>query len=112
MRQAGILAGAAIYALDHNLGRLPEDHEKARLLAGELSGLKSFAINMEEVQTNMVIADVSPSGKTQEEVLTLLKSEGVLLTPERATSIRAVTHLDVSMEEVKRAAGVFRKRFR
>ena len=112
MRQAGLLAGAALYALDNNVERLAEDHAKARLLAEEISALRSFTVDMEQVQTNMVFADTAPSGKSRDEVLRLLQSEGVLLTPESASSIRAVTHLDVSIDEVRRAAQVFRKLFR
>jgi len=112
MRQAGILAAAALYALQHNVQRLKEDHEKARYFAGELASLKQLSLNMNEVDTNMVIAGIENTGKTQKEILDLLKGKGILLTPERHSSIRAVMHLDVSMDEVKQAAGVFRSIFR
>ncbi len=111
MRQAGILAAAALYALDHNIERLSEDHAKARRFAGELANIRRLGVNLNEVQTNMVIVDVEKTGKSQGEVLELLKSKNVLLTPERATSIRAVMHLDVSMEEVESAAAVFQSLF-
>jgi threonine aldolase len=112
MRQVGILAAAALYALDHNIDRLKEDHEKARYFANELSSLKQISIDKSEVQTNMVIAETKLTGKSQMEVLNLLKSNGVLLTPERQSSIRAVMHLDVSMDEVKQAISVFRSLFK
>jgi len=111
MRQVGILAAAALYALDHNIERLKEDHAKARYLAGELNQTKGLRVEMEEVQTNMVIAETEPSGKTQAEVLEILKSNGVLMTSERRSAIRAVTHLDVSMEQVRRAAAIVRSLF-
>ncbi len=111
MRQVGILAAAALYALDHNLERLREDHEKARLFAGELAQIASFDVRVEEVRTNMVIPDIRRTGKTQNEILNLLKQKGILLTPEGRFSIRAVMHLDVSMEEVRHAAGVIRSLF-
>jgi threonine aldolase len=111
MRQVGILAAAALYALDHNVDRLKEDHSKARFLAEALSSHRQLGVNLDEVQTNMVIIETERSGKTQSEVLSLLKSRGVLLTTERATAIRAVTHLDVSMEAVKEAAAVFHTLF-
>jgi threonine aldolase len=111
MRQAGVLAAAALYSLDHNIDRLKEDHEKATYFASVLSGLKQLKINSSEVQTNMVIADIQMTGKTQAEVLNLLKTKGVLLTTERNSSIRAVMHLDVSMDEVKQAANVFQSLF-
>lgn len=112
MRQAGILAAAALYALDNNRDRLEEDHNKAYYFATELNQLKQIGINLNEIQTNMVIADVAPSKKNQQEVLNLLKINGVLLTPERSTSIRAVMHLDVSMDQVKDAVKVFKSLFK
>jgi len=111
MRQVGILAAAAMYALDHNIERLKEDHAKAKLLAEELGGLKGFRVEMADVQTNMVIAETEESGKSQSEVLGMMKEHGVLLTSERHSAVRAVTHLDVSMDEVKRAAGIIRSLF-
>jgi threonine aldolase len=111
MRQVGVLAAAAAYALDHNVERLKEDHAKAKLLAEHLSGLKAFRVNMEEVQTNMVIAETGASGKSQAEVLSLMAAKGVLLTSEGPTAVRAVTHLDVSLEEVRRAAGIIQSLF-
>jgi threonine aldolase len=111
MRQAGILAAAAHYALDHNVQRLAEDHAKARMLAEALSTFKQLRVLPEEVETNMVIAEISGTGRTQSEVLRLLKEQGVMLTPERQSSIRAVTHLDVSMDEMKEAISVFRRLF-
>jgi threonine aldolase len=111
MRQAGILAAAAHYALDHNIERLAEDHAKAAMLAEALGSFRQIRVRREEVETNMVIAEISGTGRSQSEVLRLLKEQGVLLTPERQSSIRAVTHLDVSMEEVKEAIAVFRRLF-
>ena len=112
MRQVGILAAAALYALDHNIPRLKEDHEKARYLAEELSSLKSLTIELETVQTNIVLIDVQKTGVTADEVLKRLEESGVLLTPGTRTSVRAVTHLDLTQDQVKGAVGVFRKLFR
>jgi threonine aldolase len=106
MRQAGILAAAALYALDHNIERLREDHDKARVFFSGIRNLKGITINPGEVETNMVIADISATGRSQTEILDLLKSRGLLLTPERQSSIRAVMHLDVSMEEVEQAVEI------
>ena len=111
MRQVGILAAAALYALDHNVERLKEDHVKAKFLAGELSAIRTLAVDPAEVETNMVIIETEKTGKTQEEVLLLLKEHGVLLTPERSSAVRAVMHLDVSMAQVKQAAKVFHSVF-
>jgi len=112
MRQVGILAAAALYALDHNIERLAEDHMKAKLLADALSAIPGFRIDKNEVQTNMVISDIAGTGKTQGEVLNMMKSKGVLLTSERHTSVRAVTHLDVSVDDVEEAARQIQQLFR
>ena len=104
MRQAGILAAAALYALDHNIARLAEDHASAKHFASELATIKGFAIDLPSVQTNMVITDIAGTGKSRDEVLHLCSEAGVLMTPERESSVRAVTHLDVSAEDVREAA--------
>ncbi len=110
MRQVGIIASAGLYAIENNINRLADDYKKAKLLADGLKNLKSFKIDPESVQTNMVIADIQIN-KTQQEVLAQLQTKGILLTPERHSSIRAVTHLDVSFEEIYQAITVFQTIF-
>jgi threonine aldolase len=109
MRQAGILAAAGLYALEHNVKRLAEDHEKASYLARELSRIKGFSIDLESVQTNIVIIDVSGTGKMPDDILAMLKARGILLTAGNYMGIRAVTHLDVSIDQVKQAATIIRE---
>jgi threonine aldolase len=111
MRQAGILAAGAIYALDHNIGRLKEDHEKARCFAESVNQLPKLSVDMDAVQTNIVLVDVSKTGKTPDEVIALLKLKGVLVSGGTYTTIRAVTHLDVSMEQVRTAVDVITSLF-
>lgn len=111
MRQAGIIAAGALFALDHNIPRLKEDHEKAKYLATEICKLKNFQIDLSTVQTNIVIINVERTGKSPDEILRILRANGVLLTLGTYTSVRAVTHLDVSFDEVKKAASVFQKLF-
>ena len=111
MRQVGILAAAGIYALDHHIERLKEDHEKAKYFGHQINIPKSFHVDASGVQTNMVIADIVRAGLTQEKVLRELQNRGVLLTPERYNSVRAVTHLDVSSEDVREAAKIFQSIF-
>ena len=111
MRQAGILAAAGIYALDNNRERLKEDHEKMKFLARELSTIPSLSLDLESVHTNIIIIGAEKTGKQPEEILALLKEKGVLLTLGNWMSIRAVTHLDVSMEQVKQAAVIFHELF-
>jgi threonine aldolase len=112
MRQAGVLAAAAIYALDHHRERLHQDHEHAKLLASMLGDVPGFRIDRDSVQTNIVIIDVEKTGKDPADLLALLKSNGVLLTPGNYLGIRAVTHMDVSKEEVVTAGETIRKTMR
>ena len=111
MRQAGVLAAAGLYALENNTARLKDDHANARYLARELSAIRGFDIDMESVQTNIIIISLEKLGKTPDEVLVLLKTRGVLLTLGNYMGVRAVTHMDVSDEQVKRAAQIIRETF-
>ncbi|MGB2867365.1 MAG: low-specificity L-threonine aldolase [Bacteroidota bacterium] len=108
MRQVGILAAAAIYALDHNVGRLCEDHEKAKAFAAEVASIPGFSVDLETVQTNIVIMDISKTGKQPSEILTFLRAQGVLLTEMSGTAIRAVTHLDVTSDQVHEAGRIMK----
>ncbi len=111
MRQAGIIGAGALYALEHNIPRLKEDHEKAKYLAREICNLKTFQVDLASVQTNILIINVEKTGKRPEEIIKMLRENGVLVTLGTYTSIRAVTHLDVSFEDVKSAAQVFTELF-
>jgi threonine aldolase len=111
MRQAGILAAAALYAIDYHIDRLKEDHEKAKFFAQSIADLKALQVNMTSVQTNIVIADIVDSRHTQDQILKKLQSRGVLLTPERHNSVRAVMHLDVTQSDVQEAANIFHSLF-
>jgi len=111
MRQVGILAAAGLYALEHNISRLKEDHEKARYFAQEVSKIKGFDIDMETVQTNIVIIDVAKTNGDPEDILRLLQGNGVLLTQGGYRKLRAVMHLDVSFEEVKEAVNILHTLF-
>ncbi|MDQ7013620.1 MAG: GntG family PLP-dependent aldolase [Planctomycetota bacterium] len=104
MRQAGVLAAAALYALDHHVERLADDHANARLLAERLAEVPGFAVNPDQVETNLVYFAVVPALGTAAEVCGRLEAEGVLVLPEGEQTIRAVTHLDVTGEAIKRAA--------
>jgi threonine aldolase len=103
MRQVGILAAAGIYALDNNISRLKEDHDNAKELAGALHSIKGVTINPDEVETNIVIFDVAGTGREAQSVTNDLRARGVLMLPTAQTRIRAVTHLDVTVEDIGHA---------
>lgn len=109
MRQAGILAAAAIYALDHNVDRLAEDHANARLLAEAIAGIDGLSIDLDAVETNLVFFDVDPALGTAPELCARLRERGAWMLPESQRRARAVTHLDVSQDQVLRAVGVLRE---
>jgi threonine aldolase len=106
MRQAGVLAAAALVALEDGPKRLHEDHDNAQLLAQKLARVPGIDLNPAKVQTNIVIFSVGPSGLTSAEFLLQVASRGVLGVPVDLTRVRMVTHLDVSRREVEDAADV------
>ncbi len=111
MRQCGIIAAAAMYAVENNFERLKEDHKKAKFFAEEISKLNSLHIDLESVQTNIVLIEFEKTKKSQVEILNLLKENKILLTSGNYNSLRAVFHLDVDMEEVKKGIEIFKMLF-
>ncbi len=105
MRQIGILAAAGLIALDEGPQRLHDDHENAKALAVGLASIRGIQIDADKVVTNIVIFDVSETGKTHEEIVDLLKSENVLAVG-FGSQIRMVTHLDISSREITKAIDV------
>ena len=103
MRQSGILAAGCLYALDHHVERLAEDHEHARLLAGGLAVLPGVSIDPASVETNIVIFAVEDAPA----LVAALAAE-VELSALDARRVRAVTHLDVSRADVERALAAIR----
>ena len=106
MRQAGIVAAAGLIALESGPGRLHEDHAKAKLLAGRLSEIPGIKIEPAVVQTNIVIFDISGTGMDSSDYLEALERNGVLAVPVDRDRVRMVAHLDVSPDEVERAADI------
>ncbi len=102
MRQAGIAAAGCLYALDHHVDRLAEDHEHARLLARGLAGIDGIAVQTAEPDTNMVFFDVRGLGLSNRAFVDRLASAGVRVSG-AGGALRAVTHLDVSREGIARA---------
>ena len=106
MRQAGIVAAAGVYALDHHVDRLAEDHAHARALAEALHSA-GVPVELERVETNFVQVDVAPLGLDRDEALARLRDAGVGLSSTiHPTVLRAVTHLGISDEDVERAAEI------
>ncbi len=103
MRQSGILAAAALFALQHHIERLAEDHQNAQRLAQGIAQIPGLTLDPPDVQTNIVIFRVDPELGTAEQVVEALAQEGVLMIPFGRRHIRAVTHLDVNAEDVQRA---------
>ena len=102
MRQAGIVAAAGLYALDHNVERLADDHARARRLA-EGWAESGMPVDLELVQTNFVQIDLTALGLGEDEALYRIREQGVLLSRTRPGVLRAVTHLDLDDEGVEHA---------
>jgi threonine aldolase len=108
MRQAGIIAAAGVYALQHHVERLAEDHAHAKILAQALAELPTVHLSPADVETNIVIFDVSATGRSATGVAEQLQKEGVRVSDAGRTKLRAVTHLDVSRQDITRTIDVFR----
>ncbi len=98
-RQLGILAAAGLYALKNNISRLEEDNEKAKMIAGVVNNCKNLEIDMKSVQTNILI--FQSKNISIEDALWNCKQKGLLLSTGKPGFLRAITHLDVSFDEVK-----------
>jgi threonine aldolase len=109
MRQAGVLAAAALYALEHHVERLAEDHRNARVLAQAIADTPGLRLTPPEVETNLVWFEVDPELGPAKAVAAALKERGVLVLVMGPTTLRACTHLDVSAAQAGRAAEVVRR---
>jgi threonine aldolase len=106
MRQSGILAAAALHAIEHHIDRLADDHDNARTLAGVIDGAGGARVVPPD--TNIVMVDL-PEGRLVDPVLRAAAAEGVLIQEWMPTRIRMVTHLDVSADDVRCAGTVVRR---
>jgi threonine aldolase len=109
MRQLGIMAAGGLYALQNNIERLKEDHEKAQILARAINENPNLEIDMVSVQTNILI--FKPLNLSVEESLKRCGEKGLLLLVGRVDSLRAITHLDVSLEEINSAVKILEEVF-
>ncbi len=108
MRQVGILAAAGLYAIEHHVQRLAKDHEHAKRLAEALNQLAGINVDMEATRTNIVIADMSASGKSAFTAMEALAAQGLLTIAMSPTRLRFVTHLDISSRQIDQAITILK----
>jgi threonine aldolase len=106
MRQAGICAAACVYALDHHVDRLADDHANARALARGLSQING--IEVQQPETNLVFFNPDGAGVSGEKMVAGLRRRGVLLAMMDGR-IRACTHLDVTADMIEEMLGLVRE---
>jgi threonine aldolase len=109
MRQAGVLAAAALYALDHHVERLAEDHRNARPIAEAIADNPGLRLNPPEVETNLIWFEVEREMDSARDVARALEERGILVHVAGPQTLRACTHLDVSPAQAERAAETFRR---
>jgi threonine aldolase len=109
MRQAGMVAAGALFALEHQLDRLVEDHQNAQVVAQAVADTPGLLLDPPEVETNLVFFDVDPDLGTAKDIAAALKQSGVLVHIPGPQTIRACTHLDVSAAQAERAAEIIRQ---
>lgn len=106
MRQAGIIAAGALYALERHIERLADDHAHAQILAAAVREIEGLRLEPDRVDTNIVIFQVEPPLGTAPELVAALKERGVLALAINNALVRMVTHLDVDEEAVRSAAAI------
>ncbi len=103
MRQAGILAAAALYAVENNRARLAQDHANARALGEGIAGIAGLSVDLAALETNLLFFEVDPKLGTAAEFCARLRERGVWMLPTGPRTVRAVTHLDVDEGMIGRA---------
>ena len=111
MRQAGIIAAAGVYALEHTIDRLAEDHDNARLLASGLRRLPGVKIDRDEVQMNIFFVDLVTDAMTPAEFTAALKAEGILVSTPYGSGrrMRLVTHYGITRADIERTLTVIER---
>jgi len=106
MRQAGILAAAGIYALDHHVERLAEDHQNAQVFAELISNIPGLRLENPQVETNLIFINVENTGLNASDISARMLNQGVRIGITNENCLRAVTHLDVGADDVREAAKI------
>jgi threonine aldolase len=109
MRQAGVIAAACLYALDHHIERLAEDHRNAQVIAQAVADTPGLQLTPGEVDTNLIFAQIDRDLGTAKDVVAGLRENHVLALTTAPQTIRMCTHLDVSAAQTERAADTIRK---
>jgi threonine aldolase len=112
MRQAGVIAAAAIYAIDHHVDRLADDHRNAQVIAQAIADVPGLRLDPPDVHTNLVWFEVGPELGSAKDVISKLKARDVLVGGGDGRVLRACTHLDISDADAERAADIIRKTLR
>ncbi len=109
MRQVGIIAAGALYALEHHFDRLADDHRHAREIAEAIAELPGIQLNLDTVQTNIIIFQFEHPRITPLELVERLKQQGILIISMGGNKLRIVTHLHITDEDVAYAIRIFRE---
>lgn len=108
MRQAGHMAAAGLVAMETMTGRLVEDHENARLLAGGLAAIDERLVDLSIPMTNVVQVEFGPLGRSSQDIVQLLQEQGIKLKPISPTACRMITHWGITQEDIERTLSVIR----
>ena len=106
LRQAGMMAAAAIYALENHVDRLQQDHEHARDFAQAIARIEGIHLNVDDIESNLVFFEIDPELGTAAQLSAKLHEHGVRINPTGPQRLRACTHLDVSRADVLEAATI------
>jgi threonine aldolase len=106
LRQSGILSAAGLYALEHNMDRLVDDHTNARLIGERLAASRRIVLDLATVQTNILVFGLAADAPDAPALVARAKERGVLIFAFGPRTVRAVTHLDVTREQCTRAADI------
>jgi len=106
MRQAGIIAAAGLYALEHHIDRMADDHRRIRAMAERLATVSGLGVDLGKVQTNMVYVGTRGTGRKAAEIVPLLAAEGLWALDEGIWTLRFVAHLDLDDADVEEATAI------